>query len=295
MSDFIDVVGLRSLLEEQAPDLLDSECGDNFELIYSALSEDPKHSKLCRVLEQQVRLYFAEMRLPATATIYDRLVLALRPEDSIFTFNWDPFLFDAIERNRAVLPPPRVHYLHGCVRVAKCATHASQVGNEDTRCLLCDQKLEGVPLLYPVKRKDYATDPFIAAEWAAASAAFANSMILTIFGYGAPLSDEEAKMRLKTAWIALSNRKLEHVEVIDRPNADLDTLQERWRVFSPTQHFQFIDSFVSSHIARWPRRASESWYYPMSKGLPCFDFPLPEANDLRVVQDYCRHLAEFEA
>lgn len=294
MCDFIDVVGLRSVLEREAPGLLGNGAAENFEVIYSALSESAQHTELCRRVEQEVRLYFAAMRLPDTATLYDRLVLALRPEDTIFTFNWDPFLFDAVERNRRVLPSPRVHYLHGCVRVAKCLAHADQVGIDGTRCPKCGNVMQDTPLLYPVEKKDYASDPFIASEWAVASEAFANGMILTIFGYGAPTSDEEAKQRLKTAWTALSKREIEHVEVIDKPNADVEVLEKRWRAFTPTHHFRFIDDFGVSHIARWPRRASESWFYPMTEGRPCMDFPLPETNDLGAVQDYCRHIAAFE-
>jgi hypothetical protein len=294
MLDFIDVIGLRPLLEADAPGLLAKINDENFEVVYAVLNEDPGLKDLCRKVEQQVRAYFAGMRLPKTATLYDRLVLALRPEDSIFTFNWDPFLFDAIERNRDALPSPRVHYLHGCVRVGKCPTHPNATGVDGGECPSCGALLEGVPLLYPVQQKDYASDPFIASEWDAASAAFAEGLVLTIFGYGAPTSDEEAKRRLKTAWTALSKREMEHVELIDRPGMGSDVLTERWQPFAPTHHFQFLDDFAQSHIARWPRRTSESWYYPMVEAKICEDFPLPDTDDLGALQTYCRRIADFE-
>lgn len=295
MSDFIDVVGLRSLLEAEAPGFLKRIDDHNFEVVYSALSDVPELHELCRTVEQTVRAYFAGMRLPDTATIYDRLVLALRPTDSIFTFNWDPFLFDALERNRLALPPPRAHYLHGCVRVAKCAKHPHDAGREGNECPTCAAPLEAVPLLYPVAKKDYSGNSFIAGEWEAASEAFAQGLVLTIYGYGAPTSDAVAKQRLKAAWTALSRREMEHVELIDRPGMDTDVLTERWRPLTPTLHFQFLDAFADSHIARWPRRSSESWFYPMAEGKVCADFPLPATDDLGELQAYCERIAEHES
>ncbi len=295
MRDFIDVVGLRSLLETEAPGFLERIDDHNFEVIYSALSDVPELHELCRTVKQTVRAYFAGMRLPDTATIYDRLVLALRPTDSIFTFNWDPFLFDALERNRFALPSPRAHYLHGCVRVAKCAKHPYIVGRAGAVCPECAIPLEDVPLLYPVTKKDYAGNSFIAGEWDAASEAFAHGLVLTIYGYGAPTSDADAKQRLKTAWTALSRREMEHVELIDRPGMDADVLTERWRALTPTLHFQFLDDFADSHITRWPRRSSESWFYPMAEAKVCIDFPLPATDDLGELQAYCQRIAEHES
>jgi hypothetical protein len=42
-----------------------------------------------------VREYFAQLELPVEPTIYDALLLSLRDKDAVFTFNWDPFLFQA--------------------------------------------------------------------------------------------------------------------------------------------------------------------------------------------------------
>jgi hypothetical protein len=47
------------------------------------------------------------LKLPEEATIYDYLVLSLRSPDIIATFNWDPFLYQAFERNRHIGQPER--------------------------------------------------------------------------------------------------------------------------------------------------------------------------------------------
>jgi hypothetical protein len=58
------------------------------------------------------------LQLPSTATHYDRILLSLRKKDAIFTFNWDPFLFDAYVRNMNMgISLPAIFFLHGNVRM----------------------------------------------------------------------------------------------------------------------------------------------------------------------------------
>lgn len=52
-----------------------------------------------------------------------RKLLALREKDTIFTFNWDPFLFDAYQRNRHAVSLPSIYFLHGNVRIGACEEH----------------------------------------------------------------------------------------------------------------------------------------------------------------------------
>jgi hypothetical protein len=96
MDNFIDVVGLREIL-----DSVDGDCPTgNFEEIYSCLYTKDPNSRTIQEVGQKVFDYFSDLRLPDTPTIYDYLLLALRPKDLIATFNWDPFLFQAFLRNR---------------------------------------------------------------------------------------------------------------------------------------------------------------------------------------------------
>jgi len=73
---------------------------DNFEQVYDRISSSDKFSDLRREVNHAVQNYFATLELPEHATIYDRLLLSLRPKDLIATFNWDPFLLQAYARNR---------------------------------------------------------------------------------------------------------------------------------------------------------------------------------------------------
>lgn len=51
-----------------------------------------------------------EIQIPERPTIYDQLLLNLRPKDLIATFNWDPLISQAYKRNKDEfdLPPNRL-------------------------------------------------------------------------------------------------------------------------------------------------------------------------------------------
>jgi hypothetical protein len=102
MDNFIDVVRLQEIL-----DAADSDCrAGHFEEIYSCLYTKDSKSKAIQNIGRKVFDYFTSLRLPDTATIYDYLLLALRPKDLIATFNRDPFLFSGIPAEPALYGRP---------------------------------------------------------------------------------------------------------------------------------------------------------------------------------------------
>ena len=244
-----------------------------------------------RLIERCIDDYFGALSLPRHATIYDRLLVSLRPKDAIFTFNWDPFLFEAYQRNRNVVPLPEIFFLHGNVRIGACLEH-DKWGARKERCPECRQPLAKVPLLYPIEQKDYSTDPYIRRSWQAAQSLFKDAFTLTIFGYGAPASDRDAVALLQSAWTGRSDRTFEHVEIIDI--ADDSCLYDRWSPFAPTHHYSITRSFEQSRLARWPRRSCEALVYPMTQGMPCEDFPLPTVDNLAGLHAFAIELAHYE-
>ena len=210
----------------------------------------------------------------------------------VFTFNWDPFLFDAYERNRGIVPLPGIFFLHGNVRIGQCPTHNKKWGRKQNLCPDCEKPLEPVPLLYPVEKKGYSKDPYIRQSWEAAEQLFEDALVITIFGYSAPDSDQDAFALLKLAWMNRSSRKSEHVEVIDIDEESI--LYERWKPFTPTLHFHRQQDFKDSWIALYPRRSSEAVWFPMSEGMPCDDFPMEFNHDLKVLQKQAADIAYYE-
>lgn len=252
MTDFVEVAGLGHLLKKYGI----AANGENFEDLYSKIAADITMCELRSELDRSVFDYFADLRLPETTTVYDHLVLGLSAKDVIATFNWDPFLIQAVLRNR-VASPPRLLFLHGNVSEGFCRKDRMH-GLLGARCSRCGEPFASVPLLFPIHQKNYESDPSISDAWRYVQVAFSNAFMVSVFGYSAPKTDASAMDLLRTAWG--NARKLEQFEFIDIRSED--ELIPRWEAFvRPDQrHFDVHRDFSQSWIARHPRRTGEAWW-----------------------------------
>ncbi len=252
MNDLVRVVGLEGLLERAG-----FPTDGNFEDTYSRIKEHPGLAVLAAELEQAVRDYFTGMALPDEPTLYDHLILSLRPKDVIATFNWDPFLVQACVRNTHVAKPPEVLFLHGNTAVGLCQT-CRVIRPAGTRCTKCSRETSPTPLLYPIAKKDYSSNPLIKADWDTVRGALAAAYVVTIFGYGAPASDAEAVALLSAGWGPRGKRNLEEIEIIDvKPEEELLTT---WEGFVHSEHYRIARSFYGSWIQQHPRRTCEAMW-----------------------------------
>lgn len=252
MNDLVEVVGLEDILQEARIDWRTK----NFEVLYGELAELHGYEELVGRLESKVSSYFESLSLPDSPTLYDHLLLSLRPKDRIATFNWDPFLYDAAQRNRST-PLPGILYLHGNTRVGYCLQDKRK-GLRGRACSACGEQFVDSKLLFPVAKKNYADDPFISAEWAALRGLLGDAFALTIFGYGAPTSDAEAVSLMKEAWGEVEDRQFEEIEIIDiRTDQEL---RDTWSPFIHTHHYQVHPDFYSSIAGLHPRRSIEALY-----------------------------------
>lgn len=284
MTNLVNTLNLKPLLNKSG-----NKSSGNFEIIYANIKDTSIREKL----EENIYKYFSELKLPDTATHYDRLLLSLREKDAIYTFNWDPFLFDAYKRNKGVASLPGIFFLHGNVRIGSCVNHPDGFGAQNNLCPNCNQRLVAVPLLYPIEKKNYFNgNKYIASSWRSAESEFSEAFTMTIFGYGAPDSDVEAVKLLKNAWLNSSSREVEHVELIDI--LDSAILHERWKGFTPTFHLDLVTSLENSCLWRWPRRSCEALFHATVKGMPSEEFPLPETDNLNDLQDYISDIAKHE-
>ena len=112
-------------------------------------------------------------------------------------------------------------FLHGNVAIATCEKDMV-LGSPYARCSRCGEMLKKVPLLYPIKEKNYNLNPYISMSWTQLEQYLQMAYRLTIFGYSAPKSDQAAIDMLKQAWGAVEDRNLEEIEIIDiRPEEDV--------------------------------------------------------------------------
>lgn len=265
--------------------------GDDFEAVYSDLIDLGAHPQLVAALEARVNEYFASLELPDSPTIYDHLVLSLRSKDAIATFNWDPFLWQALQRNHDVALLPAAFFLHGNTAIGSC-TADRVIGDRRDHCRTCGAPFAPSRLLYPVKDKDYATDPVIMAQWSAFEEYLEHAYLLTVFGYGAPTTDAKAMEVMKTAWQRPGKRELEEVEIVDiRP---VEELECAWAPFIVRTHCRMVDSFFRSTLARWPRRSCEAIYNQFMMLQLSAEHRAPIKGSLAEVQDWYRQYEPYE-
>jgi hypothetical protein len=250
MPNFAITLGLDSILRSNGipPPY------EDFEGIYTGLVDDPAKQHLARLVEQVIDAYFSGLELPEAPTLYDHLILSLRPKDVIATFNWDPFLCQACVRNCHYAEPPQIIFLHGNAAIGFCSECRGVRGPRDSHCN-CGKPFEPCRLLYPVARKDYNSDGFISGEWEAIKRAMRHAYALTFFGYGAPKTDVEAVDLLRRGWGTPGERAFEETEIIDIKTEE--ELVGTWSEFIHTHHYQIATTFYDSLIARHPRRTCE--------------------------------------
>jgi hypothetical protein len=286
MDNLIEMLDLEPVLERGG---VQNRCR-NFEDIYSELYENDPGSLFLKEMEKVVYTYFDSLKLPEFPTVYDHLLLSLRPKDIVATFNWDPFLFDAWNRNKDKVPVPEILHLHGNVRVAHCPEHPVYA-EHGMCCPECDRDLIPSRLLYPVKIKNYINDTFIKTEWEVLKKGLRQAMTLTIFGYGAPTTDKEAIDIMKSAWDK-DNRLIERTEIIDIK--DKEVVWAQWEPFIIRTYLDCPVKFYQSRIATYPRRTCEALLDQTRYGLWVEENPFPLNAEFDELLSWLKPLVEAE-
>lgn len=277
MNDLTGIIGLSELLKPNA-----FSYNGNFEEQYSFLYETAKNKDLLREIEDKIYKYFSEMRLPDSATIYDRLVLSLNKNDIIATFNWDPLLLMAYKRNASLKNLPKILFLHGNTFVGVCFEH-KQKGYTDTVCGICKKPLTKTELLYPIKNKDYEKNLFVKDEWEAFKDALTDAFIITVFGYGAPKTDKAAIETMKKAWDSNKANHIAQTEIIDLKNET--ELNGIWKGFIGNKYYDCFSTYYDSWIEQHPRRTVKALIMGPFQQAPLENIQFSKTNDLGQLQD----------
>jgi hypothetical protein len=266
-----------------------------FEAAYSALRASGEQDQLADAIDDAVRDYFADVEIPDEATIYDHLLMGLRPKDLIATFNWDPLIVQAEMRLRlaGLRQLPQMVFLHGNVAIAVCLEH-KKAGLRGDACPVCHGGMEPVPLLYPVTEKNYEANGFIAHAWDRLAWGLRNAVMVTIFGYSAPVSDRAAIERFQTAWGTADEREFEQFELIGRPGTEPDQLRARWDGFIHTHHYDAFDDYFKSSLAMCPRRTGEVYFKQYIEANFVDVNPVPQQPELEATISFYRQLIAHE-
>ena len=292
MNDLVEALQLESILGKHSVDYRNK----NFENIFSDLYEADPKSEIIKFLEDRVRSYFSEFEIPDEPTLYDQLILSLRSKDWIATFNWDPLLYQAYIRIResGIFQVPKLLFLHGNVLAGYCKQDRITAENKYP-CPECRKPLTHSKLLYPIKRKNYSENEFIADQWNVLKQVLAEAYLLTIFGYSAPTTDIEAIDLMKSGWGDKMQRQYEEVEIIHRPGKTDDEVTAPWKDFIHSHHYMIVDDFDKSLIGTHPRRTCEVFFaqsmdvkYVLHENKP------PKITDLTELVDWFNSLFEAE-
>lgn len=251
MKGFIDKLGMQSIISS----INLKTTSDNLEDIYMEMYERGD-CELQRIqLEDAIEKYFSDFELPDEPTIYDYLLLSLTKKDLVATFNWDPLLVEAYSRcTRITDNLPQMAFLHGNIAVATCEEDMV-LGSPYDVCSKCGRMLKRVPLLYPIREKNYDENPYISMSWKQLGQYLESAYRLTIFGYSAPKSDQAAIDMLKKAWGVVDDRNLEEIEIIDIRSEE--EVIKSWKEFIHTHHSSVWNDFFDSALGKFPRRTCE--------------------------------------
>ncbi len=281
MNDLIEVANLNEVLGNEY-------LGQNIEEVFTTLSQDKSKIEILQEVEKRIFNYFEDFELPDKPTIYDHLVLSLRGKDLIASFNWDPFLFKAAQRNCHVGEMPKIVFLHGNVAIGYCTT-CPRFGEKNSVCSMCRKHYVDSDLLYPIGEKDYDRDPVTKSAWSVLRKSLSSTYILTIFGYRAPASDQKALDIFKEAWGPSTQRDLEEIEIIHRPNLsqeDKDKVREPWNALIHTHHYSSFGSIYDSLLMTYPRRSCESFWSMVMELKPREELEIPKKVSLEALQKW---------
>ena len=252
MRGFLNTFGLEHLLDGVRL----STTSDNIEDIYSELSERPECAGIVKEIDAAIVQKMSDFYLPDEPSVYDYLLLSLRDKDLVATFNWDPLLLQAYQRAcRITTKLPELCFLHGNVAEGHSVCEHQCVGHRDSVCSKCGVPFEPVPLLYPIKHKNYVSDWWIKGHWDIVVDYLKRASALTIFGYSAPKSDVEAVNLLKLGW-EISEKQIQEVELIDLK--DIGELEDIWKDFIYNGHSRGSKTFFESKLGLYPRRTVEA-------------------------------------
>lgn len=288
MDNFTKCINLENILLKIDFDIKDR----NFEEIFSQLYNDSKYETLRINLEDKIRDYFVALELPDEANLYDYLILSLRKKDIICTFNWDPFLIQAYQRNSKITKNlPALFFLHGNVMTGHCLEHKIR-GAINNRCSKCGKWFAPSNLLYPITNKNYENDLYIKNEWEIFDGALNNAIMITIFGYGAPKTDVTAIKMMKKSWGNPETRDMEEVEIIDIKSEDI--LTNIWNPFIHSHHYRVSKDFFNSWIIHHPRRSIEAYFSQFWDAKFIENNAVPIFSKLKDLQDWYSELLKVE-
>lgn len=265
----------------------------DFEKLFSFIYGKNKYKNLQAKLEYEVCDYFSKLVIPDEPTLYDYLILSLTEKDAIISFNWDPFLMQSYRRNICVGNLPELIFPHGNSGVGLC--HDCKVkGYANCLCPNCFKELEQMPLLYPIGKKNYNSKSIIQNEWSRARKVLSKAAGITVYGYGAPVTDTEAVELMKTANSISQMKDIAPFTIINLAENEKEQ-RKKWAEFYDVRMMLYCNNFEETMLWNNPRVSLETLFDAILQQQPRnIEKPFKKFKTLKELQDFVKTITEFD-
>lgn len=266
---------------------------EDFEKLFSDINGKVEYKDLQEKLEYEVCDYFSKLQLPDEPTLYDYLILSLTEKDAIISFNWDPFLMQAYRRNICVGNLPELIFPHGNSGVGLCYDCKIK-GYANCLCPDCFKELEQMPLLYPIGKKDYNSKPIIVNEWKKAQEVLSRAAGLTIYGYGAPVTDVEAVELMHSAHMISQMKDIAPFTIINLPDCEKEQ-RKKWTEFYDVDMLLYCNSLEESLLWKNPRVSLETLFDAILQQQPrSIEKSFKKFSTVKELQEFIKTITEFD-
>lgn len=285
-----NILGLTDLLKKY--DFSDEQM-DDFEKLFSSIYGKVEYKSLQEKLEYEVCNYFSKLQIPEEPTLYDYLILSLTEKDAIISFNWDPFLMQAYRRNINVGNLPELIFPHGNSGVGLCYDCKIK-GYANCLCPKCFKYLEQMPLLYPIEKKDYNSKLIIKNEWARAKEVLSRAAGITVYGYGAPVTDVEAIELMQSANSISQMKDIAPFTIINLPKNEKEQ-RKKWANFYDVKMVLYCNHFEETLLWKNPRVSLETLFDSILQQKPRgLEKSFKNFSTLKELQNFVRTITEFD-
>lgn len=266
---------------------------EDFEKLFSDINGKVEYKDLQEKLEYEICDYFSKLQLPDEPTLYDYLILSLTEKDAIISFNWDPFLMQAYRRNICVGNLPELIFPHGNSGVGLCYDCKIK-GYANCLCPDCFKELEQMPLLYPIGKKDYNSKPIIVNEWKKAQEVLSRAAGLTIYGYGAPVTDVEAVELMHSAHKISQMKDIAPFTIINLPDCEKEQ-RKKWTEFYDVDMLLYCNSLEESLLWKNPRVSLETLFDAILQQQPrSIEKSFKKFSTVKELQEFIKTITEFD-
>jgi hypothetical protein len=149
-------------------------------------------------------------------------------------------------------------------------------------------------LLYPIGKKDYNSKPIIVNEWNLAKSVLSRAAGITVYGYGAPVTDVEAVELMKSANHLSQMKDIAPFTIINLAKNEGEQ-RKKWSEFYDVKMFLYCNKFEETMLWKNPRVSLEALFDAILQQQPrSEEKSFREFSTLTELQEFVKTITEFD-